>query len=304
MKYFNRNHRIHWSRRCDFINLRICSGFSCIFTSLILFLLTLTTTESLIAQNLLDIEHSRKYGQYLFETRQYKLAIEEWERVLFFSPGDDTARYQLIRALNLGNDYNEARLQIKRIFPDPVSMPGKYAIEYSKALLIMDSVKSATEIIRDNRFLSTSDRLFLQFHLDLNTDWDKASKAYGLEKETYLKLDNRYGDIIHQIDSRKIKSPALAAALSTIVPGSGKIYAGNWKDGLISLFFVGATSFQAIRGYNLYGPKSGFFISYSAIASAFYLGNIYGSFKAAKRHNDKSKKKIQESIGVVFLDHL
>jgi hypothetical protein len=304
MKLYIANHRIPGCRRCDINNTRKYFRSFCIFTSFLLFFLTFSMPARIIAQNLLDIDHSRKYGQYLFDTRQYRLAIEEWERVLFLSPGDDTARYQLIRSFNLGNDYNDARLQLNRFFPDPVNMPGKYAIEYSKALLLMDSVKGASDIIRDNLFLSTSEKLFLQFNLDLNTDWEKAINAYKSNPAVYLGIDRRYGAIALQIESMRSKSPALASALSAVIPGSGKVYTGDWKDGLISLLFVGATSFQAIRGYNLYGPKSGFFISYSAIASAFYLGNIYGSYKSAKRHNEKSKRKIQDSIRTVFLDHL
>jgi hypothetical protein len=85
-----------------------------------------------------------------------------------------------------------------------------------------------------------------------------------------------------------------------VLPGSGKVYTGDWKDGLISFLFVGGTTIQAIRGYNKYGQNSGFFIIYGSIATSFYLGNLYGSFKSANKHNEKLRKQIQAEARRIY----
>jgi len=74
------------------------------------------------------------------------------------------------------------------------------------------------------------------------------------------------------------------------------VYSMDWKDGLISLVFAGATALQAYRGYKQYGPRSGFFIGYASVAATFYLGNLYGSFKSAKRHNARINKSIEDAV--------
>lgn len=256
------------------------------------------------AQNLYDLDHSKEYGKYLFDTQQYKLSAEEWERVLFMLPSNDTARYMVVRSYLLGRDYNRATTKIKQLFPDPVQMPGAYASSYAKSLILLDSLQPVEFLIRNNKFLSEEDVLYLGFNIELYRNWDQATELFSDQEKSITAIDPRYSEIIGMIKSKSPKNPWLAGGMSMIIPGTGKIYAGEWKDGLISLFFVGATVFQSIRGYNLYGPRSGFFITYGSIATAFYLGNIYGSFRSAIRHNNKYENRIKDQIHSVFLDHL
>ena len=96
------------------------------------------------------------------------------------------------------------------------------------------------------------------------------------------------------------KSPFLAGAFSTIIPGSGKFYTGDWKDGIISLVMVSAIAYQAYRGFDRAGVSSVYGWIYGTIAAGFYLGNIYGSVKSAQRYNKRKAenlgKRIEESF--------
>jgi tetratricopeptide (TPR) repeat protein len=256
------------------------------------------------AQNLYDLDHSKEYGRYLFDTQQYKLAAEEWERILFMLPENDTARYMVVKSYLLGRDYSRARAKLKQLFPDPVQMPCDYASLYAKSLILLDSIPSAEILLQNNTFLSREDVLYLGLNIELKRNWTQATELFHKQEKNITAIDPRYSEIISMIKDKNSKNPWVAGGMSMIIPGTGKIYAGEWKDGLISLFFVGATVFQSIRGYNQYGPRSGFFITYSSIATAFYLGNIYGSFRAAIRHNGKYENRIKDQIQSVFLDHL
>ena len=76
------------------------------------------------------------------------------------------------------------------------------------------------------------------------------------------------------------KSPVLAAGLSTIMPGTGRMYAGRFLDGLMGLWMVllpGTAAYGSLKdGKSI---KGNFF---AGITLIFYLGEIYGAYRTAK----------------------
>ena len=91
----------------------------------------------------------------------------------------------------------------------------------------------------------------------------------------------------------KRKSPWLAGLLSTIIPGSGKIYAGRWKDGLIALFMTSSTAFVSIKGFQNDHHKF-YPWALGTIAAVYYSGNIYGSSQAAKKYNEGKEDALSQ----------
>ena len=83
------------------------------------------------------------------------------------------------------------------------------------------------------------------------------------------------------------KSPILAAGLSTIMPGTGRMYAGRFLDGLMGLWMV------LLPGTAYYGSlqvgqtmKGNFF---AGITLIFWLGEIYGAYRTAKYYQRPKK---------------
>lgn len=76
------------------------------------------------------------------------------------------------------------------------------------------------------------------------------------------------------------KSPILAALISTLIPGSGRFYAGRKFDGisgLWSFFLYGSTTYNLIRSDNkILTPI------FIGICFYTYLGEIYGGWRSAK----------------------
>ena len=75
----------------------------------------------------------------------------------------------------------------------------------------------------------------------------------------------------------KRKSPLLAGTLSAIIPGLGKVYAGNNGQALASFLTCGLMGGIVVENYfrlGMYHPQTLFF---TGIFSLFYIGNIYGS---------------------------
>ncbi len=84
-----------------------------------------------------------------------------------------------------------------------------------------------------------------------------------------------------ELEPKSGKSPWLAAVSSGVIPGMGKVYTGEWKDGLYACVIVTAFSWLAYRSVQKASvPYTAF---YGSMALSFYLGNIYGSWKSALR---------------------
>lgn len=81
------------------------------------------------------------------------------------------------------------------------------------------------------------------------------------------------------------KNPYWAGIMSAVVPGSGKMYAGRFKDGLFSLILVGLTGVVAYEGFHHDGLKSWEGWLFGSLSTGFYAGNIYGSVLAARQTN-------------------
>ncbi len=101
------------------------------------------------------------------------------------------------------------------------------------------------------------------------------------------------------------KSPALAAGLATIFPGSGKLYLGRPMDALMALLTSGVTVWQAYEQFDKDGVESTTGWIYGGLGVMFYGGNIYGSYVGARIYNhhqqDIMDAKIEAHIRV-FLD--
>ena len=85
--------------------------------------------------------------------------------------------------------------------------------------------------------------------------------------------------------SLQYKSPQAAGFMSAIVPGSGQVYNGRYKDGFYSfllngLFIVGAYTAYNDENYAVAGILTLFEIGW-------YSGNIYSAVNGAHKYNRK-----------------
>lgn len=101
-----------------------------------------------------------------------------------------------------------------------------------------------------------------------------------------------YDDLIH----KKKKYGAVAGLLSAVVPGSGKVYAGQYGQGLAGFVTVGLLAGSAAEIYFRSGPKNAQFAVMSTLFGMFYIGNIWGSVFSVKIYNEKYNEGVDKSI--------
>ena len=87
------------------------------------------------------------------------------------------------------------------------------------------------------------------------------------------------------------RKPIVAAALSTAVPGLGKLYAGRKNSFYITLMThigLAVQSYEAVHKLGINNPFSIFSLSFSGL---FYAANIYGSYNAVKEVKKETRNQ-------------
>lgn len=191
---------------------------------------------------------------------------------------------------------NQLKLQIKMEnelksnFPD-----SKYAnfwdIQFKKKINI-DSLKKS-DTLRQVQALKS---FILQSNWDCSQDLILQNKIIPVsEKVAAMTLIAKGYKI-------KKRSPFVGGLLSTFIPGLGKIYANEVKDGILSFVFsaVSAVSLWRVSTYN--GLNSPWTYTLGGISAGFYLGNIYGSVQSVKKYNKLKSIDLNQAKYEYFLE--
>jgi hypothetical protein len=94
------------------------------------------------------------------------------------------------------------------------------------------------------------------------------------------------------------RSPAVGGILSTLIPGTGQMYAGKHWDGFMAFVVNGALAYATVHSWENDNKTSAYVFGWFGLS--FYFGNIYGGINAPKRFNreqqEKHLKKIERKI--------
>ncbi len=266
----------------------------------IIFSISLLLVSNLLSgQGLYDYEHSKEYADYLFKSGQYKLAVEEFERVVFLRPADTLAQDKLIKSYRLGGDYPGGLQRLYSFYSADGEMPTTFRKEELRLWVMSDSLANAARSLDRLNIPATDKQAYRLGLYLLGRKWEEA-QALSTHIETKNSLGAKFNDILQKRVKAGRKSPLLAAALSSVVPGLGKVYTKNYADAAMALLFVGANAWQAYRGFSKNGKSSVYGWVFGGLAASFYIGNIYGAGKAAKRYNKKLDDDAYQKAKYIF----
>ena len=247
------------------------------------------------AQDLFSTGNIKKFAGYLFNTQQYDLAANEYERILSISPNDTDVFPNLLKSYRLGNNCENSFQTLERINVDHFFNHSEVSSEYLKLALTCTCCYNKPLF---NRAISTMDkknRAFYELGHYVFAE-DKDSIIYYAEANRNILITN-YPDIFsnaYEIHMIKGKSPFIAASMSTLFPGSGKAYSGFWGDAMMSLLFVSTNAWISYHGFKKKGVKSTSGWIFGSLSFGFYIGNIWGSAKAAKNYNKTVYNKLYD----------
>ena len=237
------------------------------------------------AQDLFDYSHTKKFALELYTTKNYEMAAWEFERLLSMNEDDDTVKLLLLSSYRHSGNLDAGLVRSHQMYKNISVMPANIAFEYSLILMLNNDFDTLNQFLNSSQYLSFSKKEEMSMYSCLlKKNWHDA-KLHFYNFQEQSKIDSDLKEIFYELDQWKFKKPFLAASMSTVVPGSGKIYAGYWKDGLFTLGALGVSSWQAYKGFDTDGKDSVYGWIFTGLSGVIYLSNIYGSQKAAKSRN-------------------
>jgi len=93
--------------------------------------------------------------------------------------------------------------------------------------------------------------------------------------------------------SVRYKNP-MTAGICSIIPGLGYLYSGH-KSSALSSFLVNGLLSYAVQS-NIKSENYGMASLVGIFSLSFYVGNITGSIKSAKRYNNQIDKKTSQLV--------
>jgi TM2 domain-containing membrane protein YozV len=254
---------------------------------LLLFVLT-----SVYAQQAYDFEHTLKFGQYLYNTTQYNLASQEFERAVYYKPSDSLSNILLFKTYTILNQKDKALASYIAYTNDSALrlMPDYYGTPYIKLLIKNEEYSDCLGFLERNCCVSNRNTYYVTTMLaqkNWESAWEYASKLKGNEPNISPLLN-----LVEKSRNTRYKKPFVGALFSAIIPGTGKVYAGAWQDGIIGFFMTSISGFLAYRAYDKYGIENPYTWFVGGMALGYYTGNVYGGQSAVKKYNLKKENEI------------
>lgn len=256
------------------------------------------------------------FADHLFRQQDYLRAAYEYERYGILQDGNDPAVREIVlragKAFQCAEKYGrslelfaqllttteEDRIRERAIFETGLSY---FRMERFEESLLFLRNQPTVALTPDHAVLIGADLMMLG-------RWQEAEEVlggYGVAAEEPLREPAELpqlaelaelSEIAQEGSTMRRKSPLAAAVLSGLLPGSGKIYAGEVGDGIHSLVFIGLIGTLSVLSFRADGIDSVRGWIYASAGGVLYGGNIYGSIVSARRYNRLRQEALLEEV--------
>ncbi len=255
------------------------------------------------------LQESLTFADKQFELKNYRLALKEYQRVLFFNTGENLDYiYNRIASIYFINGYYpEAAYNFERAYKTTGNNRLKTEYIFKKASCYMLDKKFRMALFElmnlpdstDTQYNNRKNFYFAVCHWGLE-EFEKSEKYF-----LNIIPDNRPKDkekIILLFAKKKNlyrPNPKTAKIMSMILPGSGQIYSGDLKNGLNSMILTGGFVILAVYMTEYYT-----FFDAFLTAAPWFMRYYQGGFQKAKQiathkrdtRRDKTYKEILRII--------
>ncbi|MFH0894259.1 MAG: hypothetical protein V2A54_07475 [Bacteroidota bacterium] len=257
----------------------------------------ISCTSNAQQTDIFSVENTWKYAQYLENTGQSELAVAEYERILFLNPALDSVRFRILSILVKEGKYDYAFKKSAWYLPSYSQQSCIGKLKHTKLFLLSGKPDSSVSFYQRAACFDTASNYFVRTCSLLMKYQVKEAKLNFLN--TSLSIRNQYPEISPMFDDSLMirhRSPFVSGLLSAVIPGTGKIYSGRWRDGMYSLIIIASNAFSSYRYFDKNGKSSVGGWVFASIGTGFYLGNIFGSVKAARIFNRNEKDRYKHSL--------
>ena len=244
---------------------------------------SINAQSNLQDENILSPNNRLKFGNYLFCGKDYLRAAHEYQEYLKFS-NNDTVRFKFAYSLAAIGRSSEALDNYKGLFFSS-TLSEDARLEFYK-------VNFLTLPIENFRDMCTMTGYLPEYH---KQEVERLKLFTHLLDNSYLPDSTEFINTYHEEDREEItslylrkrdpefKNPTKAAIFSAIIPGVGKIYTGDYADGITAFLATGILSYIAYDNFNAdHKFRAALF---AGLAVMTYAGNIYGSAASAQIYN-------------------
>lgn len=266
---------------------------------LIIVPLTSVDCQQTSDSNFFSAKNRLQFGNYLYKDKDYLRAAGEFKEYLK-NEVNDTIIFRLANSYFKIGRFAEAADNFKELFFGS-TFSEESRLMFYESIFFRNDYKSLREFIEDKIYASTKyskeiERLkYTSYFLD--------NSARLLNENIVLKnfpdsVQTRLLNFYQQKKFPPHKSLTTAAILSTLIPGSGKIYTGEIGDGITSLIATVLTTYLAISNFKADHQFRGWL--FSGLAAFFYAGNIYGSAASAQIYNARIQFNFDKEVRLFF----
>ncbi len=267
---------------------------------LIFLFLIIWTTHISQAQNIYTLDKSKEFASYLFKSGQYELAAVEYERLHFMERNNDSLKIALVASYFQNGELDKAVNRTESLYPSFSDFTNPMAELYLQ-MLVLGKKYDRFDRNSEKLPIAPKKRNIYDLHREVMAgNWNEVKTKIPQLSTTDHPSISGLIRIAEKTDSFKPKKPWVAVLMSALIPGSGKIYTGDIKDGIFSFLVVGGTAFQAYRGFNKDGISSTSGWIFAGLSSGFYAGNLYGSGKAAQVYNQNYWIEIEKDAEAII----
>ncbi len=251
------------------------------------------------------------FAEQLLRERDYFRGISVYKELRFYDE-NPAARlvytYQIGRAYRLSRHYELAVEAFAPLFRRPEAPAGLVARAHLHAgvsQLALHAPALASHHLREAeaRGERARPRLFFGVLALQSERYDDAGRAFSAAAAApdadpgLRRLAGELGRVAAGAPDLPRRSPALAAALSALLPGAGQLYAGHPVDAAQALGFVGAFGFSTFLAYRYDHDRGGPYVFTgvsAALTALFYAANVLGAERSARYFNQRQKERLVE----------
>lgn len=240
-------------------------------------------------------------GRHLVKQGNYDAAITEYKRFLFFHPNDSRigeVYYNIGLAYKAQGLWTEAVTALRTATYLAINSETKSGYQLTLAVTLIATknydlaqLELIKVVLRKPSVPLFRRALFLQGVAYIyQFRWEEARSVlqdYTRDK----RLDALFEDALN-IPQKSIK---VAKVLSTIFPGAGHIYAGDWRDGLNAFLLNGALSFLTIDAV-LAEHYTDAVLWGGTIFLRYYRGNTFRAKEAVSQFNLRESRRAAEAL--------
>lgn len=251
-----------------------------------------------------------RYAEQLFESGDYQAARLAYKRLQFYDPDTefrDIADYRIAQTYYYQNDATRAEGLFRKFSAIHPNSPLRFQSQLMLGQLHFDAEEYslARTTLFELLHASTEPKAVAAAHYlrgwcyIRTTDWNKAiSELRQVDRSQinthYSKKAHELADTLLEKTPLPFKSPQVAAWLSTVVPGSGQLYAGKGKEGILAAALNGTFIYlvvDAIRDRRYVDSAGLFFVGWQ-----FYWGNRTDARQFATEYNTHREREFIEML--------